>query len=95
MGEIKTWRQRLRVRHIVCAVVAPGGGHLSSGRFWPGVLLLLPASFLEARLLFGAGEFPSPWSLGSAAATWFAGAGIAVFAALWLLSLVFTLRLED
>ena len=95
MGDIKSWGRLLRVRHIVCAVLAPGGGHLSHGRFWPGVLLLLPASFLEARVLFGQGEFPSPWSLGSGASSWFVGAGAVCFAGLWLLSLLLTLRLED
>jgi tetratricopeptide (TPR) repeat protein len=95
MGDIKSWGRRLRVRHIACAVLAPGGGHLSNGRFWPGVALLLPASFLEARVLLGHGEFPSPWSLGSAASSWFVGAGVAAFAALWLLSLWLTIRFED
>jgi hypothetical protein len=95
MGEIKSWHRLLRIRPIVCAVFAPGGGHLSSGRFWPGLLLLLPASFLEARLLFGGGEFPSPWSLGGAAAAWTAGGGIVLLAGLWLLSLGLTLRFED
>lgn len=95
MGEIKSWRRLLRIRHIVCAVFAPGGGHLSSGRFRAGLLLLLPASFLESRLLFGAGEFPSPWSLGGVAASWFAGAALVAFAALWLLSLALTLRFEE
>ncbi len=95
MGEIKYWMLMLRVRHIVCAVLAPGGGHLSKGRFWPGVLMLLPASFFEARVLLGHGEFPSPWSLGSAASSWFVGAGSVGFAALWLLSLLLTLRFED
>ena len=84
MGDIKSWGRLVRVRHIACAVLAPGGGHLSNGRFWPGVLLLLPASFFEARVLLGHGEFPSPWSLGSAASSWFVGAGVAGFAALWL-----------
>jgi len=95
MGEIKAWRRRVRVRHIACAVLAPGGGHLSAGMFRTGALLLLPASFLEARVLLGGGAFLSPWSLGSAAASWFAGAGVAVFAALWGLSLWFALRLEE
>lgn len=95
MGDIKAWGRLLRVRHISCAVLAPGGGHLSSGRFWPGVLLLLPASFFEARVLLGHGEFPSPWSLGSAAASWFVGAGVACFAVLWLASLWLTIRFED
>jgi hypothetical protein len=95
MGDIKSWGRLLRVRHIACAVLAPGGGHLSNGRFWPGVLLLLPASFFEARVLLGHGEFPSPWSLGSAASSWFVGAGVAGFAALWLLSLWLTIRFED
>jgi len=95
MGEIKSRGRILRVRHIVCAVLAPGGGHLSNGRFRPGVLLLLPASFFEARLLLGYGEFPSPWSLGSAASSWFVGAGAVGFAALWLLSLWLTFRFED
>jgi tetratricopeptide (TPR) repeat protein len=95
MGEIKAWHRMLRIRHIVCAALAPGGGHLSGGRFWPGVALLLPASFLEARLVFGGGQFPSPWSLGGAAASWASGAGIAVFAALWVLSMALTLRFED
>jgi tetratricopeptide (TPR) repeat protein len=95
MGDIKSWTRRLRLRHIACAVVAPGGGHLSSGRFWPGVLMLLPASFFEARVVLGNGEFPSPWSLGSAASSWFVGAGVVVFVALWLLSLLLTLRFED
>jgi len=94
MGEIKSWQRLLRMRHIACAVLAPGAGHLSAGKFQTGVLLLLPASFLEARAL-GHGVFPSPWSLGSAAATWFTGACIAVFAVLWLLSFWLTLRLED
>jgi len=95
MGDIKSWGRRLRVRHIACAVLVPGGGHLSSGRFWPGVLLLFPASFFQARVLLGRGEFPSPWSLGSAASSWFVGAGIAGFGALWLLSLWLTIRFED
>ena len=95
MGDIKSWVRRLRMRHIACAVIAPGGGHLSAGRFWPGVLLLLPASFFEARVLLGHGEFPSPWSLGSAASSWFVGAGVAGFVALWLVSLWLTLRIED
>ena len=95
MGDIKTWERVLRVRHIACAVIAPGGGHLSKGRFGPGVLMLLPASFFEARVLLGHGKFPSPWSLGSAAASWFVGAGSIGFAALWLLSLWLTLRFED
>jgi hypothetical protein len=86
MGEIKSWGRLLRVRHIACAVLAPGGGHLSNGRFWPGVLLLLPASFFQARMLLGYGEFPSPWSLGSAASSWFVGVGVAGFAVLWLQS---------
>jgi tetratricopeptide (TPR) repeat protein len=95
MGDIKSWERRLRWRHIACAVIAPGGGHLSSGRFWPGVLMLLPASFFEARVLLGHGEFPSPWSLGSAASSWFVGAGVVGFAALWLLSLWLTVRFDD
>jgi len=95
MGDIKSWGRLLRVRHIVCAVLAPGGGHLSNGRFWPGVLLLLPASFFQARVLLGHGEFPSPWSLGSAASSWFVGAGVAGFAMLWLISLWLTIRFED
>lgn len=95
MGDIKSWARLLRMRHIACAVLAPGGGHLSSGRFWPGVLLLLPASFFEARVLLGSGEFPSPWSLGSAATSWFVGAAAVGFAALWLISLWLTVRFED
>jgi tetratricopeptide (TPR) repeat protein len=94
MGEIKSRGRLRRVRHIVCAALAPGGGHLSNGRFVPGLLLLLPASFLEVRLL-GYGSFPSPWSLGSAASSWFVGAAVACFAALWLLSLWLTIRFED
>jgi len=81
--------------YLVCAALAPGGGHLSSGRFWPGVLLLLPASFFEARVLLGHGEFPSPWSLGSAASSWFVGFGAIGFAALWLLSLWLTFRFDE
>jgi len=95
MGDIKSWGRLLRVRHIACAVLAPGGGHLSNGRFWPGVLLLLPGSFFEARVLLGHGEFPSPWSLGSVASSWFVGAGVVGFAALWLLSLWLTIRFDD
>ncbi len=95
MGDIKSWQRLMRVRHIACAALAPGGGHLSSGRFWPGVLMLLPASFFEARVLLGHGVFPSPWSLGSAAASWFAGAAAVAFAALWLLSLWLTLRFDE
>ena len=63
----------------------PAAGTSPRGRFRPGVLLLFPASFFEARLLLGHGGFPSPWSLGSAASAWFVGAGVACFAALWLL----------
>ena len=95
MSEIKSWRRLRRVRHIVCAAAVPGGGHLSAGRFLPGLLLLLPASFLAARVLFGAGVYASPWSLGSAAALWFARAGIAVFAGLWAASLWLTIRFEE
>jgi tetratricopeptide (TPR) repeat protein len=95
MSGIKSWRRRLRLRHVACAVLAPGGGHLSAGRFRPGVLLLLPSAFFEARVLLGHGVFPSPWSLGSAAASWFAGAVAIAFAALWLASLWLTIRLED
>ena len=95
MGEIKSWHRSQRIRHIVCAVLAPGGGHLSDGRLLPGLLLLLPASFLQARLMFGGGAFPSPWSLGGVAASWVAGAGLVLFAALWLLSLALTLRFEE
>ena len=95
MGDIKSWQRRLRLRHLACAAIAPGGGHLSAGRYLPGLLLLLPASFLEARVLFGHGAFPSPWSLGSAASSWFAAAAAAVLAALWLLSLWLTYRRKD
>ena len=95
MGDIKAWGRLRRLRHIACAVCAPGGGHLSDERFWPGLLLLLPASFIAARLLLGHGDFPSPWSLGSAAASWITGAGAVAFAALWLLSLWLTLRFDD
>jgi tetratricopeptide (TPR) repeat protein len=95
MGDIKAWSRLQRLRHIACAVIAPGGGHLSDDRFWPGVLLLLPASFLASRLLLGHGDFPSPWSLGSAASSWIVGAGAGAFAALWLLSLWLTLRFDD
>jgi tetratricopeptide (TPR) repeat protein len=96
MGDIKTRERLVRVRHIVCAVLAPGGGHLSKGRFWPGVALLLPASFFEARVLLGHGAFPSPWSLGSASSSsWLFGVSVAGFAALWLLSLWLTIRFDD
>ena len=95
LSEIRSWRRLRRLRHIVCAVAVPGGGHLSAGRFRPGLLLLLPASFLAARVLFGAGVYASPWSLGSTAATWFARAGVVAFAALWAASLWLTLRFEE
>lgn len=95
MGDIKSRGRLLRIRHIACAVLAPGGGHLSNGRFLPGLLLLLPASFFEARVLLGHGGFSSPWSLGSAASSWFVGAATFGFAALWLLSLWLTVRFDD
>lgn len=95
MGEIKAWRRRRRLRHIACAVAVPGGGHLSAGRFLPGLLLLLPASFLAARVVFGAGAYASPWSLSGATAFWFARAGVAAFAALWSASLWLTLRFQE
>jgi hypothetical protein len=94
MGEIKAWRRLVRIRHIVCAALAPGGGHLSAGRFRTGLLLLLPASFIEARFFLGGG-FASPWSLEGPAAGWAAGAGVALFAALWTVSLWLTLRFEE
>ncbi|HEY5998561.1 MAG TPA: tetratricopeptide repeat protein [bacterium] len=94
MGEIKAWRRRVRVRHLVCAALAPGGGHLSAGRFRAGLLFLLPASFLEARPLFGGG-YPSPWSLAGPAAAWASGVGIGLFVVLWALSLWLTFRMEE
>jgi tetratricopeptide (TPR) repeat protein len=95
MSDIKSWQRLLRVRHLACAAIAPGGGHLSAGRFLPGVLLLLPASFVEPRVLFGHGVFPSPWSLGSAASSFFSGVVVIAFVALWLASLWMTFRFED
>ena len=94
MGEIKNRRRFVRIRHLACAALAPGGGHLSAGRFRSGLLLLLPASFLQGRLILG-GAFPSPWSLGGPAAAWAAGAGFALFVALWAASLWLTFRLEE
>jgi tetratricopeptide (TPR) repeat protein len=95
MSDIKSRQRRLRLRHLACAAIAPGGGHLSAGAFLPGLLLLLPASVLEPRVLFGHGAFPSPWSLGSAASSSFGGAAAVVLAALWLLSLWLTFRFKD
>jgi len=46
-------------------------------------------------VLFGAGVYASPWSLGSGAASWLAGAGIALLAVLWATSLWLTLRFEE
>jgi tetratricopeptide (TPR) repeat protein len=94
MGEIKSWRRLVRVRHLVCAALAPGGGHLSAGRFRTGLLLLAPAAVLEGRLLLGGG-FASPWGLAGPAAAWASGLGMTLLAALWALSLWLTFRLED
>lgn len=95
MGDIKSHKWRLRIRHLVFAALAPGGGHLSAGRFWAGVALLLPASFLESRVLLGAGTRPSPWSLGGASTSPLHLAGIVVLALLWALSLFLAARLEE
>jgi tetratricopeptide (TPR) repeat protein len=95
MGEIKSWHRLQRYRHIACAALIPGGGHLSAGKLRSGLLLLLPASFLVARVLFGAGVYASPWSLGSGASSWLSAAGIATLAVLWAASLWLTLRFEE
>jgi tetratricopeptide (TPR) repeat protein len=95
LAAIKAHARYRRIRHIVCAVLAPGGGHLSAGRYVLGVVFLLPAAFFEARVLLGGGVFPSPWSLGSAAASSFAVAGFVVFGLWWGASLWLATRLEE
>ena len=94
MGEIKARRGRVRLRHLVCAALAPGGGHLSAGRFRAGLLLLFPASFLGVRLVAGGG-FPSPWSLEGPAAAWGSAAAAVLLVALWALGLWLAYRLEE
>lgn len=95
LAAIKSQARFRRIRHIACAVLAPGGGHLSAGRYLPGIVFLLPAAFFEARVLLGQGVFRSPWSLGSAAGSSFATAGIVVFAVWWAVSLWLATRLEE
>lgn len=95
MAGIKTHRRLLKIRHIIFAVLAPGGGHLSAGRFRTGVVFLLPAAFFEVRFLFGRSAFPSPWSLGSAAASSFAAVGMVIFGLWWAVSLWLATRLEE
>lgn len=95
MAGIKTRRRFLKIRHLVFAALAPGGGHLSAGRFWTGVAFLFPAAFFEARVLLGRGVFLSPWSLGSAAMSWFTTGAAVVFGLWWALSLWLASRLEE
>jgi tetratricopeptide (TPR) repeat protein len=95
MGEIKAWRHRERLRHLACAALAPGGGHLAAGKFRTGVLLLLPAAFLASRVVLGAGVYASPWSLGGPASAWLTGAGGVALAALWALSFWLTYHFEE
>jgi tetratricopeptide (TPR) repeat protein len=95
MTAIKKHRRIQKGLRLLSAFLAPGGGHLVAGRFWWGMVFLLPASFFEARVLLGQGKFPSTWYLYNPWLTGFIHAGAVLFVVWWALSLWLTYRLEE
>lgn len=95
MADIKRSEQLAKMRHLIAAVVLPGGGHFSVGRYAAGLIFLLPASVLLAAFFFGGGALPPAWHLRAMEGRGLAVSGAAAYFFLWALSLWLALRLED
>ena len=95
MADIKRGEQLARLRCILAAVLLPGGGHFSVGRYAAGMLFLLPASVLLAAFFFGGGILPAAWHLKAMEGRGMVVAAVASYLFLWALSLWIALRLEE
>jgi tetratricopeptide (TPR) repeat protein len=95
MGDIKRGQQLARLRLILAAVLLPGGGHFSAGRYAAGIFLLLPASVFLAAFFSGGGVLPAAWHLKAMEGRGLVVTAAAAYLFLWTLSLWLTLRLEE
>ena len=87
MAAIKRRLRLRRIRHLCLAALAPGGGHLSAGRYGWGVFFWLPASFFLARVLVTRNAFPSPWPLSLGGGGGLVTAGLVIYLLWWAMSL--------
>lgn len=83
---VKAYRQRLRWMIGAVAAVVAGAGHVLRGRPWGGLLFLLPAGWLAARLISGGGPILPPVASVAAAGWWGFGVGLALLAGVYLLA---------
>ena len=95
MAEIKRTQKLRSLRKSILAVLVPGGGHLSAGRYVPGVLFLLPAAFFLARLLPSQEPFPAAWYLRLTGGWGLAAMGVVLYGLWWALSFWSSLRIEE
>lgn len=95
MGDIKR-RQRLAgARRVFLALLLPGGGHLSAGRFGAGAVFALPAAMLLAWVIFTRNAFPATGHLRLTAGLGIALPLAAAYVLWWALSLWLALRIEE
>jgi tetratricopeptide (TPR) repeat protein len=95
MADIKRGQQIRAFRRVVFAVLLPGGGHLSAGRYGWGVFFFLPAALVFARLLLVKNIYPSPWHLQLVSGWGFAAGAAALFGLWWVVSFWMALKIEE
>lgn len=95
MGDIQRRQRLAAARRVVLALLVPGGGHLSAGRFGAGAVFALPATMMLAWVFFTRNAFPATSHLRLTA-----GLGIILplggaFVLWWALSLWLAVRIEE
>jgi hypothetical protein len=95
MADIKRSQQLAVVRRLLSAVLIPGGGHFSVGRYAAGIFFLLPAAVLLAAFFFGGEALPAAWHLKAIEGWGMVAPGVAMYLFLWALSLWLAMRLEE
>jgi tetratricopeptide (TPR) repeat protein len=89
-------RQKLIVfRRFLLALIVPGGGHLSAGRYGVGTFFALPATTVLAWVFVTRNSYPATWHLnlvGGPALSLTLTAGYALW---WALNLYLSFRIEE
>jgi len=95
MTDIQRRQKLIVLRRFLLALIVPGGGYLSAGRYGAGTFFALPAATVLAWVFVTRNLYPATWHLnlvGGAALFLALAAGYALW---WALSLYLTFSIEE